>query len=64
MDLEALERVLIEHRGRIPLAMITVTNNAGGGQPVSLGNVRAVRELTRRHNVPLYIDACRFAEKV
>jgi tryptophanase len=62
MDLEALERVLIEHRGSVPLAMITVTNNAGGGQPVSLGNVRAVRELTRRYNVPLYIDACRFAE--
>jgi len=62
MDLAALERVLIEHRGRVPLAMITVTNNAGGGQPVSLGNVRAVHELTRRCNVPLYIDACRFAE--
>ncbi|MFO0558637.1 MAG: tryptophanase [Polyangiales bacterium] len=62
MDLEALERALVEHRGRVPLVMITVTNNAGGGQPVSLANVRAVRELTKRYNVPLYIDACRFAE--
>ncbi|HEU4642110.1 MAG TPA: tryptophanase [Gemmatimonadaceae bacterium] len=62
MDVEALERTLCEHRGRVPLVMLTVTNNSEGGQPVSMANVRAVRELCRRHGVPLFIDACRFAE--
>ncbi|MCA8953240.1 MAG: tryptophanase [Planctomycetes bacterium] len=61
IDLEVLERVLTGPR-RVPLAMITLTNNAGGGQPASLGNVRAMSELCRRHGVPLFVDACRFAE--
>ncbi len=63
MDVEALER-LIETEGaaRIPLVMITVTNNSGGGQPVSMTNVEAVREITRRYKLPFYLDACRFAE--
>jgi tryptophanase len=63
MDVTALAR-LIEAEGAetIPLVMLTVTNNSGGGQPVSMANIRAVRELTSRHNIPLYLDACRFAE--
>ena len=62
VDLQALENCLRDHRGRIPLVILTITNNAGGGQPVSLENVRAARDLTRRHGVPLFLDACRFAE--
>ena len=63
MDTTRLEE-LIEHegRGRVPLVMLTVTNNSGGGQPVSMDNIRAVKEICRRYGIPLYIDACRFAE--
>ncbi|HYD51048.1 MAG TPA: tryptophanase [Gemmatimonadaceae bacterium] len=62
MDVAALARALEAHRGRVPLVMITITNNSEGGQPVSLANVRAVREVCDRFGVPLLIDACRFAE--
>ncbi|MBI1877095.1 MAG: tryptophanase [Chloroflexi bacterium] len=62
IDLAALERVLMENPGRVPLAMITITNNSGGGQPVSMTNIRAASELCHRHGVPLFLDACRFAE--
>lgn len=63
MDVEALQEVIQRvGRERIPLVMLTVTNNAGGGQPVSMENVRAVSELCREHAIPLYFDACRFAE--
>ena len=62
MDVEALERALREHEGRVPLVMVTVTNNSGGGQPVSMANLRAVHEVCRRHGIPFFLDACRFAE--
>jgi len=63
MDVAELERV-IQREGakKIPLVMLTVTNNSGGGQPVSMGNIREVKTVCARHGIPLYIDACRFAE--
>jgi tryptophanase len=62
IDLELLEKMLTEEGERIPLVMITVTNNSGGGQPVSMANIRAAREICQRHGKPLFLDACRFAE--
>ncbi len=63
MDVAALEQLIAsEGAARIPLVMITVTNNSGGGQPVSMANIEAVRAVTARHGIPLYLDACRFAE--
>jgi tyrosine phenol-lyase len=63
MDVGALES-LIDRVGcdHVPLVMLTVTNNSGGGQPVSMDNIRQVSAVCRRHKIPLYFDACRFAE--
>jgi len=62
MDLEALEKLLVERADDVPVVVVTVTNNSGGGQPVSLENLRGVRRLCDRFGVPLFLDACRFAE--
>ena len=62
MDLEALESLLRERRDNIPVVFLTITNNSGGGQPVSLANIRGVSEICRRHHVPFFLDSCRFAE--
>jgi tryptophanase len=63
MDTDALD-AFIRERGaeNVPLVMVTVTNNSGGGQPVSMANLRAVREVCDRYGLPLFLDACRFAE--
>ncbi|MGA6826132.1 tryptophanase [Nitrospira sp. NS4] len=63
MDLVRLEET-IHHigRDRIPLVMLTITNNSGGGQPVSMENIRQTRALLNHHRIPLFFDACRFAE--
>ncbi len=63
LDIEKLKstikRVGVDN---IPLIMVTITNNSGGGQPVSMANIRAISEVARKHEIPFYIDACRFAE--
>lgn len=62
MDIAALQKLLTEQGDHIPLVMMTVTNNSGGGQPVSMANLRAASQLCRQHGKPLILDACRFAE--
>jgi len=63
MDVARLKALIAEvGREKIPLCLLTVTNNSGGGQPVSMANVRDVAAVCREHRIPFYIDACRFAE--
>jgi tryptophanase len=63
IDIELLERTIKEKgAANIPLVIITVTNNSGGGQPVSMQNIREAKEVCNRYHIPLFIDACRFAE--
>ena len=63
MDTEALKEFIAEKGAEnIPLCILTVTNNSGGGQPVSMENIRTVKNICKENNIPLFIDACRFAE--
>ena len=63
LDAAALEALIArEGAEKVPLVMLTITNNSGGGQPVSMANIEAVKQVTARHGIPLYLDACRFAE--
>ncbi|HXY25227.1 MAG TPA: tryptophanase [Candidatus Acidoferrum sp.] len=63
MDTARLAETIARYGAKkIPLVMLTLTNNSGGGQPVSMENIRAVKDLCRKHGILLYIDACRFAE--
>lgn len=62
MDVLALEKLVAEQRDRIPFVLLTITNNSGGGQPVSMANVRAVKAVLEPYGIPLYLDSARFAE--
>jgi tryptophanase len=62
MDVARLDAFLSEHKGSVPAVFITLTNNSGGGQPVSLANLRDTSAVCKQHGVPLFLDACRFAE--
>ncbi len=62
VDLERLEETLSKEKGNIPYVLMTVTNNTGGGQPVSMENLKATREVCNKYGIPMFLDACRFAE--
>jgi tryptophanase len=63
MDVDALEKKILELGAEnIPMVIVTITNNSGGGQPVSMENIKAVKKICTAHNIPMFLDACRFAE--
>jgi tryptophanase len=62
IDLEKLDSFCSEHRTQIPCGMLTITNNSGGGQPVSLENIRETSRIYKKYGIPFILDACRFAE--
>ena len=62
IDLERLEAFCSEYQSQIPVGLLTITNNTGGGQPVSLENIRGASKIYRKYNIPFILDACRFAE--
>jgi tryptophanase len=64
VDIDKLKKCIGKNSNKIPFGMITVTNNTGGGQPVSMKNIKAVKTLLQKNDIPLIIDACRFAENV
>jgi tryptophanase len=61
MDVPRLSRLLDDRGADVPVVFVTVTNNSGGGQPVSMANILEVKQICKKHGIPLYIDACRFA---
>lgn len=62
VDIEKLEKAVTENKGHVPFIIVTITNNTAGGQPVSMANLRAVRELADRHGLRVIFDSARFAE--
>lgn len=62
MDVEWLDAFLKENRDNVPLVMLTITNNSGGGQPVSMANIKATKAVCEKYELPLFMDACRFSE--
>jgi tryptophanase len=62
MDTEKLQKFLEENAANVPIVMLTITNNSGGGQPVSMQNIREVSSICKSFHIPLFLDACRFAE--
>ena len=62
IDIDKLEKLINSSDVNIPIIMLTITNNSGGGQPVSMNNIKNVSEIANKNNIPFYIDACRFAE--
>jgi tryptophanase len=62
MDLAKLENLLAERAADVPVVFLTITNNSGGGQPVSLANIHGVSEICRKYSIPFFLDSCRFAE--
>ncbi|MFH1978128.1 MAG: tryptophanase [Candidatus Aenigmatarchaeota archaeon] len=62
MNTEKLKNLLEKSANQVPLIYLTITNNTGGGQPVSMENIKEVSEISHKHNIPLFFDACRFAE--